>query len=256
MDADLVRSAGLEPDVEQRVPVEQPLDSKCVTASRGLRVERLARRRRGGLGRSAPRSARATTAAGRARAPCSAAPARAADELPAAAVGLLGARDDEQARGVAVEPVDDPGPVGASPPAMVRRAARGRASPTRGPAPGARRSLPACRSRAGARPRRRPAAERPRARSRRLGASGSSSSSCSPPSSLRLLARARRPASPPRFRSGARPRRGSRSPAVRRETGRAARPAASAGTTSLRSAAGGRSRRAAAQRTGSPTPTR
>jgi hypothetical protein len=38
VDADLVRPAGLEPDVEQRVPVEQPFHLEVGTASRGVSV--------------------------------------------------------------------------------------------------------------------------------------------------------------------------------------------------------------------------
>ena len=76
-----------------------------------------------------------------------------ADEVPEPAVGLLGARDDEQAGGVAVEPVDDPGPLRHVAARDARRGARGRASRSRGPARDERRSRPACPRRAGARPR-------------------------------------------------------------------------------------------------------
>ena len=79
-----------------------------------------------------------------------------AQQLLQRAVDRLGLGDDEQPRGVLVEPVDDPGAR-----RILSAARRGgprapRTASRRGArAPGARRRRPACRSRAGARPRRR-----------------------------------------------------------------------------------------------------
>ena len=155
--ADLVRAAGLQPHAQQRGVRERPLDLEvrdrlarlvgvgrdprahaAVAAERG--VDRARARRRAALDEREvlardPRAPRAS--------PCS-----------AAWTGSR-ARDDEQARRVAVEPVDDarrgPGR---------RRRRRGPRAPARAcrrgaRAPGARRRRPACRPPAGARPRRR-----------------------------------------------------------------------------------------------------
>ena len=112
VDADLVRAAGLEPDVEQRVPAEQPLHLEVRDRlARGVRVERVARR-------LAPVAAdrRLDPPGPRARPPAHerlVAPLElpGAHELLQLRVRLLAARDDEQARRVAVEPVDDAGPL-------------------------------------------------------------------------------------------------------------------------------------------------
>jgi hypothetical protein len=112
MDADLVRAARLEPHVEQRVPVDQPFDFEVRDRlARRVGVERVTRR-------LAPVAAdrRFDPPGPRARAP--------ADERLVAPLELPGAhqllqllerriaaRDHEQTRGVAVEPVDDARPL-------------------------------------------------------------------------------------------------------------------------------------------------
>ena len=112
MDADLVRPAGLEPDAQERVALEEllELEMRHGRARRG-RVEGVAEpvvavaadRR---VDRAAPRPRPAhderEVLAGQCTAP---------DESLQPLVGLVRARDDEKSRGVPVEAVDDPGPV-------------------------------------------------------------------------------------------------------------------------------------------------
>ena len=120
MDADLVGPPRLEPHVEQRVAAEQLGDLEVRDRlPRRVRVERLARRvvRSRPIGASIRPAPRARPAADeRDVAPLDRA---LADQLLQPLVRLVGARDDQEARRVAVEPVHDPGPV--APP---RRAAR------------------------------------------------------------------------------------------------------------------------------------
>jgi hypothetical protein len=112
VDTDLVHAAGFEADAQERVAREE-LDELEVRdrLTRAVAVEGLARRvpavaadRRLDPARARPRLApdeREVLAF----------QVAATDELLQPAVCLLRARDDEQARGVAVEPVDDAGPV-------------------------------------------------------------------------------------------------------------------------------------------------
>ena len=112
MDADLVRPAGLEPDVEERVVAHRLLDVEPRhRLARGRRVERV------------PRAVAAVAADRRLDPPrrrlrlapherrVGALELARANQLLQQLVRLLRAGDDEQARGVAIEPVDDPGPV-------------------------------------------------------------------------------------------------------------------------------------------------
>ena len=221
-----MRPAGLQPDVEQRVPLEQALDLEVRDrVARLVGVERAARRARGGRGRSAPRSGPSASAAVRGRAPCSRRSSpRLAHELPAAArtpPRSARRRAGRRCRGRA----------GARFPAGPRVAARGRGRGARGracrshaPAPGGRRGRPACRRRAGARPRMRCAAARPPPRRPGAELSAASSSTSSPPSSRWLFDRSlpsTRAAPSSSSRSAAR---ASRPPGARRGSGRAARP--------------------------------
>ena len=91
-----------------------------------------------------------------------------ADERGEPFVRLLGARDDEQPRRVAVEAVDDPGPLGLAARDESRRARR-RACPRAGRRRDGRRGRRACRRRRGARPPR-------RSRGVRVGRGGASGS--------------------------------------------------------------------------------
>jgi len=109
VDSDLVRPAGLEPDVEECVPVEKPLDLEMRDGvARRVGVERHAR---GLVSVAADR--RLDAAPPRLRPPTDEGLV-AALELPAAnqvsepAVGLLAPRDNQQPRGVPVEAMDDP----------------------------------------------------------------------------------------------------------------------------------------------------
>ena len=107
-----MRAAGLEPDVEQRVPVEQALDLEVRDRlAWRVGVERVARRLAAVAAdrRLDPPGPRARpTADDRLVAPLE---RPFSHELLQPGVGLLAAGDDEQARGVAVEPVDDSRPL-------------------------------------------------------------------------------------------------------------------------------------------------
>ncbi len=129
--------------------------SNHVTASRGSSVSS---DRRVGIA-AVPADRRVDPPASRARAPAherevAALDLARPDRRLERRVRVLRARDDEEARGVAVEPVDDPRPLRI---VAARRAEREelrrRASPTRLRRPGARSCPPACRRRPGARPR-------------------------------------------------------------------------------------------------------
>src|SRR4051812_48381841 len=112
MDADLVRAAGLEPHVEQRVAVEQPLDLEVRDRlARRVAVERVARRPAPGAAdrRLDPPGPGARPAADERL--VATLEGVLAHELLQLRVCLLAARDREQAGRVAVEPVDDAGPL-------------------------------------------------------------------------------------------------------------------------------------------------
>ncbi len=145
-------------------------------------------------------------------------------ELLKAPVRLRRARDDEQPRGVAVEPVHDPGPVGLLPALDV--VGEQPVHERSGRMPGRRMDderPQACRRRAGARPRTGPTRSIASGVSVLAAVAGGSNSSSSPPSSRgSSAARGRRRARRPRAAAALRPR-GSRSRAARRGSGRAAR---------------------------------
>ena len=91
-------------------PAQSRSTSKCVTASRGVSVSsetRVGSSRSRPIGASIRPRAGARPRRGRARGRSRSSPRR-ADELREALVRLLRAGDDQQPRGVAVEPVDDP----------------------------------------------------------------------------------------------------------------------------------------------------
>ena len=78
------------------------------------------------------------------------------DRAGQAPVRLIGLRDQQQPRGVAVKPMHDPGTAGLRTPARARcrgSSTRSRASRPSAPGPDAPRGRPACRARPGARPR-------------------------------------------------------------------------------------------------------
>jgi hypothetical protein len=109
--ADLVRAAGLESDLEQRMLAEelQQLEMRHSLARR-RRVERLSRRVEAiaADGRLDATAARAWTAANQGEIDALDSPT--ADQALQATVRLVGTSDHEQARGVPVEPVDDARP--------------------------------------------------------------------------------------------------------------------------------------------------
>src|SRR5262245_63560214 len=112
VDADLVRPAGLQPHVQQRVAVDQLGDLEVRhSLTRRVGVERAARR----VGAVAADDGLDAPPPG-ARAPANerdvaALQLSALHELPEALVRLLGSRNDQEPRGVAIEPVDDSGPL-------------------------------------------------------------------------------------------------------------------------------------------------
>ncbi len=226
VDADLVRPPGLEPHAQQRVARQLLGDLEVghgVARRRG--VERVLR-------------PVAPVAADRSLDPAGARARAAHDErqvlplelvrahqLLEAPVRLGRAGDDEQPRGVPVEPVDDPGPVRLlAARGLVRQQAVDERAGRDGRAPGGRRARPACRRRAGARPRRRSAARAPPARARCAARRAPRRSAPPrPPAGGSSGARARRPGRR-RSRAHARRRHGSRARAAPRGNGRAACP--------------------------------
>ena len=178
-----------------------------------------------GRGRSEPRSGPSASGACPSRARGSAARrARRRIASCSSLVRLVGARDDEQAGGVAVEAVHDPGPVLVAAGGVVLDQAVHERSRRVARRPDGRRCPPACRRPAGARPPRRRAGPStpPRAAAR---PAGSSTTTSSPPSSRWLLAAGL--AVDEDGAAGDQPlgeRRASPPPAGRRPRGRGARP--------------------------------
>ena len=167
VDADLVRPARLEPHAQQRVLAAAARStSKCVTASRGVSVSS---ERRVGSRRSRPIGASIRPARERGRPRTSARYSRSSSRAPHERLQRARtprrARDDQQARRVAVEPVDDARPVRSSPPATPRASSPCTSVPLVVPGAGMHdERRRACRRRAGARPRRRWRASRLRRR--------------------------------------------------------------------------------------------
>ena len=114
---DLVRPAGLEPHVQQRVPAEQ-LGHLEVShgLARRVGVERLPRRvvPVAADRRLDPSTPGARPAADERQVVALDLPAR--NQILKSLVGLVRARHDEEPGSVTVEPVDDPGPVSSPPP--------------------------------------------------------------------------------------------------------------------------------------------
>ena len=155
--ADLMRAARLEARPAAGCARQRRSISKCVRASRGssASIDMSVRSRRS---RPIGASIVPVRAAGRpsTSARYSRLSRRVGEQRLQRAVDLLALGHHQQPGCVAVEPVHDPGPPGLA--RRRRRAAPGpaRACPCGDPGPGARRPRPACRRRAGARPRRRP----------------------------------------------------------------------------------------------------
>ena len=190
VDADLVRAPGLQPHAQQRRARQRAVDLEVRDRRLGgVGVRRHARahaaiaadRRldRPGSSRRATLDQREVLAAHRAR----------RERRLQRAVDVLALGDDEQARGLAIEPVHDPGAplvLAAGDPAGQRLGERALRDAH---APDARRRPRACRRRSGTRPRRRPRTA-PR---RRPGRSPARRAASSPRTSMRSPPRTRWP---------------------------------------------------------------